>query len=252
MLKFAPYVLKSLLRHRSRTLLTVSGSAVALFVFAFIGAARQGLVDMTRGQQAERTLVVFQANRFCPSTSRLPEDYTNAIRKVPGVKDAVPIQVYVNNCRASLDLVLFHGLPPDKLRSLRDLKMLAGDRDAFDRQTDAALVGSALARRRNLSPGQKFTIGEITVSVVGVFAAATHQGAVVSTGGRSVRADPTLLAHCSRRGATGLPASVPEEATTVGSAVCRCQAARSAAVGSGGLSSRSARNALSRALSSIP
>src|SRR5262245_13070253 len=173
MFRFAPYVLKSLLRHRARTLLTVSGSAVALFVFAFIGAAGQGLADMTHGKQAERTLIVFQANRFCPSTSRLPEDYADTIRKVPGVRHAVPIQVYVNNCRASPDPVLFHGTPPEKLRTARELKLLAGDREAFDRQTDAALVGSALARRRNLSPGQKFTIGEITVSIVGVFAATT-------------------------------------------------------------------------------
>jgi len=82
MFKFAPYVLKSLLRHRARTLLTVSGTAVALFVFAFIGAAQQGLADMTRGKQAERTLIVFQANRFCPSTSRLPQDYEDTIEKV--------------------------------------------------------------------------------------------------------------------------------------------------------------------------
>src|SRR5262245_53720713 len=120
MLKFAPYVLKSLLRHRSRTLLTVSGSAVALFVFAFIGAAQQGLADTTRGRQAERTLVVFQANRFCPSTSRLPEDYTNAIRKVPGVKDVVPVQVYVNNCRASLDLFCFNAFRRRSFRPARN------------------------------------------------------------------------------------------------------------------------------------
>jgi putative ABC transport system permease protein len=173
MLKFAPYVLKSLLRHRARTALTVSGSAAALFVFAFIGAAQQGLADMTRGKQAERTLIVFQANRFCPSTSRLPEDYADTIKRVPGVKDVVPIQVYMNNCRASLDLVLFHGLPPGKLKTARNLKVVAGDREAFDRQTDAALVGAVLARRRGLSPGQKFTIGDITVTVAGVFAADT-------------------------------------------------------------------------------
>jgi putative ABC transport system permease protein len=173
MLRFAPYVLKSLLRHRARTLLTVSGSAVALFVFAFIGAAEQGLADMTRGQQAERTLIVFQANRFCPNSSRLPEDYADRIRKVPGVKDVVPIQVFINNCRASLDLVLFQGLPPEKLRTARHIRLVAGDQDAFDRQTDAALVGQGLARRRGLSPGQKFTIGGITVSVVGVFAGET-------------------------------------------------------------------------------
>src|SRR5262245_41339500 len=173
MLKFAPYVLKSLLRHRTRTLLTVSGTAVALFVFAFIGAAQNGLSDMTRGKQAERTLVVFQANRFCPSTSRLPQDYEADIRKASGVRDVVPMQVYVNNCRASLDLVLFHGLPPEKLRTARDIRMIAGDRDEFDRRTDAALVGQALARRRGLVPGQRFSIGEITVTVAGIFAAAT-------------------------------------------------------------------------------
>jgi putative ABC transport system permease protein len=173
MFRFAPYVLKSLLRHRARTLLTVSGTAVALFVFAVIGAAQQGLADMTRGRQAERVLVVFQANRFCPSTSRLPQDYEDTIRKVPGVKDVVPMQVYVNNCRASLDLVLFHGLPPEKLKTARDLRMLSGNREEFDARTDAALVGNAVARRRGLVPGQKFTIGEITVTVVGVFAAAT-------------------------------------------------------------------------------
>lgn len=173
MLRFAPYVFKSLLRHRARTLLTVSGTAVALFVFAFIGAARQGLADLTRGKQAERTLIVFQANRFCPSTSRLPQDYEDTIRKVPGVRDVVPMQVYVNNCRASLDLVLFHGIRPEQLKTTRDLRLLAGSHEEFDRRTDAALVGSAVARRRGLVPGQRFTIGEVTVSVVGIFAAAT-------------------------------------------------------------------------------
>ncbi|MFO0880991.1 MAG: FtsX-like permease family protein [Gemmataceae bacterium] len=173
MFKFAPYVLKSLLRHRARTLLTVSGTAVALFVFAFIGAAQQGLADMTRGKQAERTLIVFQANRFCPSTSRLPQDYEDTICKLPGVKDVVPMQVYVNNCRASLDLVLFHGMPPEKFKTARDIRIISGSREEFDTRTDAALVGSAVARRRGLVPGQKFTIGEITVTVVGTFAAAT-------------------------------------------------------------------------------
>lgn len=173
MLKFAPYVLKNLLRHRARTLLTLSGTAVSLFVFAFIGAAQQGLADMSSGQHAERTLIVFQANRFCPSTSRLPEDYALTIGKLPGVKDVVPIQVFLNNCRASLDLVLFHALPPEKLWTTRNLRLIAGDRDAFDRQTDAALVGSVLAHRRKLSPGQKFSIGEIAVTVVGIFVSDT-------------------------------------------------------------------------------
>ena len=173
MLRFAPYVLKSLLRHRARTLLTVSGTAAALFVFAFVGAAQQGLADMTRGKQAERTLIVFQVNRFCPSTSRLPQDYERTIRQMPGVKDVVPMQVYVNNCRASLDTAIFQGVPPDKLRAARDLRLVAGDWAAFAARSDAALVGQVLARRRGLAPGGSFTLGDVTVSVAGVFSAAS-------------------------------------------------------------------------------
>src|SRR5436190_1268593 len=82
MLRFFPYVLKNLWRHRARTFLTVSGAAVALFVFSFVGSVQEGL----------------------------------------------------------------------------------------DRRK-AALVGRSLAQRRGLKPGQTFSIGEVTVTVAGVFAA---------------------------------------------------------------------------------
>jgi len=95
--KFAPYVLKSLWRNRTRTALTVSGAAVALFVFCFVGAVQDGLANLTQGVQAERTLIVFQASRFCPSTSRLPQDYAGRIEKLPGVRDVLPIKVMTNN-----------------------------------------------------------------------------------------------------------------------------------------------------------
>src|SRR5512134_2594290 len=116
MLRFLPYVLKSLRGHRTRTLLTVSGTAVAQFVYSFVGAVQEGLARLLSDQQAERTLIAFHANRFCPSTSKIPEDYSRRVLKVAGVKDAVPIKVFMNNCRASLDVVVFNGLPAEKLR----------------------------------------------------------------------------------------------------------------------------------------
>lgn len=172
MFRFIPYVLKNLWRHRTRTLLTISGSAVALFVFCFVGAVQEGLAQLTHNREAERTLIVFQANRFCPSTSRLPEHYARSIARLPGVQDVVPIKVFVNNCRASLDLIVFHGIPPEKLHTARDLHLIAGDWGEFDRRRDAALVGRAVARRRNLRIGQKFSIGMVTVTVAGIFTAA--------------------------------------------------------------------------------
>jgi putative ABC transport system permease protein len=174
MWRFAPYVLKSLWRHRTRTALTVSGSAVALFVFCFVGAVREGLARLTESGSSERTLVVFQVNRFCPSTSKLPEDYARQIEeKIPAVQDVVPIKVFMNNCRASLDLVVFHGIPPAKLKTARDLHLINGSWSDFEGRSDAALVGQDLARRRGLNVGRKFSIGEVTVTVAGVFTAAS-------------------------------------------------------------------------------
>jgi putative ABC transport system permease protein len=172
MFRFAPYILKNIWRQRTRTLLTVIGAAVALFVFTFVGAVGHGLYELTQGKQAERSLIVFQANRFCPFTSKLPEDYSVRIAKLPGVRDVVPIQVYMNNCRASLDVVVFHGLPPGKLRSARDIRLVSGSWEEFEKHRDAGLVGQAVARRRGLSVGQGFSIGELTITVAGIFQAA--------------------------------------------------------------------------------
>ncbi|MCR4413001.1 MAG: FtsX-like permease family protein [Thermoguttaceae bacterium] len=173
MLPWIPYVLKNLWRHRTRSALTVSGAGVAVFVFCVVGAVQDGLDRLTGDRQAARTLVVFQENRFCPTSSRLPQDYARTIGRLDGVEDVLPILVFTNNCRASLDVVMFHGVPADRLRAARDLELLAGDWAAFETRRDAALVGQSVARRRGLRPGNTFSIGEVTVHVAGVFRSST-------------------------------------------------------------------------------
>ena len=169
MFKFVPYVLKSLWRHRARTLLTVSGTAVALLVFCFIGSVQQGLLALTSDASADRTLIVFQENRFCPQSSRLPQDYGRTIAKMSGVRDVVPIKVFTNNCRASLDAIVFQGMPAEKLNTARDLSLVSGSMNTYAQQDDAALVGADVASRRGLAEGDKFTIGDVSVVVRGVF-----------------------------------------------------------------------------------
>jgi putative ABC transport system permease protein len=170
MAKLLPYILKTLWGHRSRTILTVSGSAVALFVFSFVGSVQQGMNDLESRQAAKQSLVIFQANKFCPATSHLPQDYTQKIKRLGGVRDVVPIQVLTNNCRASLDVIVFYGLPPTQVRSARDFTLTEGDWADFERHQDSAVVGRAVASRRGLKTGDKFSIGNLTVQVAGVFA----------------------------------------------------------------------------------
>jgi len=169
MLKFLPYVRKNVLGHRVRSAMTVAGTALLLFLFLFVTAIQGGL-DRVLSARDDR-LVVFQAYRFCPSSSQLPVFYADAIRGVPGVKSVLPVKVVVNNCRASLDTVVFHGVDPKLLPAVRpNLALVAGDWAAFQARTDAALVGRRVAERRGLRPGQSFTVAGVTVQVAGVFA----------------------------------------------------------------------------------
>ncbi|QEG38419.1 ABC transporter permease [Roseimaritima ulvae] len=163
------YVLKTLWRHRARTLLTVSGTAVAMFVFCCVGSVQGGLERLTSGADADRSLIVFQENRFCPSSSRLPEDYARQIRDISGVVDVMPIQVWTNNCRASLDIVVFNGAAPEQIQDTRPVKLTEGDWQSFQSRTDAAIVGRNVAQRRGIRTGDQFSIGDLSVNVAGIF-----------------------------------------------------------------------------------
>jgi putative ABC transport system permease protein len=168
-MKFLPYVFKTLWRHRSRTLLTVAGSAVALFVYCFIGAVQEGMDDLQARQEAKGSLIVFQANKFCPATSHLPQDYDSKIKALDGVTDVVPIQVFTNNCRASLDVVVFFGVPAEKLQTARDFELVSGSWPEFLEHQDTAVIGRAFADRRAVNAGDKFSIGDISVTVAGIY-----------------------------------------------------------------------------------
>ena len=170
MIKLIPYIFKTLWRHRSRTLLTVTGSAVALFVFCFVGSVQEGMNDLQRRQSGKRSLITFQANKFCPATSHLPQDYESAILKLDGVKEVIPIQVFTNNCRASLDVVVFYGVPPQKLQKARpDFRMQSGNWEDFKANQDSAVMGRAVANRRGVKVGDKFSIGDLSVVVAGIY-----------------------------------------------------------------------------------
>ncbi|MCH2360033.1 MAG: ABC transporter permease [Pirellulales bacterium] len=161
--------MKIIWRHRVRSMLTALGSAMAMFLFCFVGSIQSGLDDLIGQQEADRSLIVFQKNKFCPATSQLPEVYADAILEIDGVREVVPIQVFTNNCRASLDVVVFYGMPPEKVHEVRDFTLASGSWDTFSSQQDAALIGSAVARRREISTGDTFSIGEYSVRVAGIY-----------------------------------------------------------------------------------
>jgi len=175
-MKLAILALKNLTRNRLRSLLTILGVAAGMFLYASVQTMQHSLSVATESSAADTTLVVYRENRFCPSTSRLPEHYLSTIERIPGVRQVIPIQIAVNNCGASLDVITFRGVPPETLKSYNPgIKVIDGSYDDFVNQTDGALVGQHLAERRGLSPGDKFEAVGVNVTVAGIISSDAPQ-----------------------------------------------------------------------------
>jgi putative ABC transport system permease protein len=158
-----------LIRHKVRSLLTIFGVASGMFLFTAVETLQRSLAKATEATAADTTLVVYRQNRFCPSASRLPEHYADEIRRMDGVREVIPVQIVVNNCGASLDVITFRGVPEELLRKFApEIEILSGSEEAWLKRDDGALLGEVFARRRGLGTGDRFDAAGVTVTVSGI------------------------------------------------------------------------------------
>lgn len=169
-LRLMPLVVRQLARRPIRTALTAMGVAVATFLFVSVRAMESGIREATEARASDTKLIVYRANRYCPFTSQLPQHYVERIRRIPGVTGAVPMRIVVNNCRASLDVITFRGVPEEDFGTqvMPSLRVSSGSLGEWERRGDAAMVGSALAARRGVSVGDRLTGAGIDVFVAGI------------------------------------------------------------------------------------
>lgn len=170
LLKCFPYVIKQITRNRVRSVLTVMGIAIAMFLFTSVQAMNRGVTVATTATANDTTLVVYREDRYCPATSQLPQDYQGRIERIEGVREVTPMKIVVSNCRTSLDVVTFRGVPKREFLdgAGQRFELIEGSYDEWLGRTDAALLGETLASRRGLTPGMRFDAAGITAYVAGV------------------------------------------------------------------------------------
>ncbi|MCS7034789.1 MAG: ABC transporter permease [Phycisphaerae bacterium] len=175
--RFIPLVLKQLSRRQVRTLLTLLGVATAMFLFTVVQAMQSGVRAATTASARETTLVVYRQHRYCPFTSRLPQHYARRIAAIPGVVGVVPVQIVVSNCRTSLDVVTFRGVPAEDAEAYfrNAFRIVEGSFEQWRSRSDAALVGNTLAQRRRLKTGDRFSAAGVTVTVAGIIDSSREQ-----------------------------------------------------------------------------
>ena len=166
-LRLLTYVRRTILRARVRSLLTVLGTALAIALFAFVRMLEGG-VDRMAEQADQPVLVVFETSRFCPLTSLLPDRYADEIKGMDEVESVLPTLLFINSCRANLDLVTLHGVVPELVDEMHDFSVVEGSDGTWKGKPDGALVGKRIADRRGLKVGDRLRVGNVDLSVDGI------------------------------------------------------------------------------------
>lgn len=171
-MKFAKLVLRNMLRSRTRTLLTLAGIAVSMFIFAALVGLDGGVRRMLDASSGEDVIIVFERYKACPPYSNLPVHYRAEIEQLPGVEAVMPVRFLLSNCGTTTDLIAVHGVEPSLLRQLRELRIDSTQYEQFAAERGAAIVGRKAAEKYGWRPGQQVSLPQlrgISFTVRGVF-----------------------------------------------------------------------------------
>jgi putative ABC transport system permease protein len=171
---FPEFVLKNVLRRKTRTLLTTFGVAVAI-------AAVVALLSVTRGYERSRKtalavrgvdMVVFRAGVANRATSVLDEGIAKQIAEIPGV-DAIAVSLEGDAKIAGTDgidlegLVPLKGWPTDSF-AFNTLKVTSGHQ-LRPEDKESIMLGAAVAEELKAKVGDEVKIDSEPYKVVGIF-----------------------------------------------------------------------------------
>jgi putative ABC transport system permease protein len=152
-------------RNRRRSILTVLGVGVAVFVVAALGAAVEGMTFPVREVGSQALLTVREAARANVLVSRLPTSYEDRVARVSGVRAATGVFSDLAVVGTDMVHIFVRGVDPDRYRIVHRLQLDPNAWSAFVADPRAALVGFRLLRRLDWKVGDEVEIEEIGLSV---------------------------------------------------------------------------------------
>lgn len=157
-------VLRNVLRTPRRTLLTLFGVAVAIFVYASLQAAVDGILFPVRQAGDTRLLNVREKGRANVLASKLPERLETSLASVPGVGAATGVLTDIAVVGAQRVHIFVYGVDGPTYRAVKGLRVEAAEWEAFQGDSQGALVGHLLAEQMGWKKGQSVDLPELSIS----------------------------------------------------------------------------------------
>jgi putative ABC transport system permease protein len=168
--RFVPLVLRSLSRNRRRTLLTIAGIALSVFVSSALLAVEGGFETLF--DSSERSLLnVSEKGLACPLSSRVYDSYLRTVAAVPHVVAATGVLRGLYSYQTHDKLVVVSGVDYDSFRKLKSIVVRDGSAKTFVATGDGALVGRRVAGDYGWHVGQTVALLEdrLRFRVSGIF-----------------------------------------------------------------------------------
>jgi len=160
-----PLVWSNVWRNRRRSILTLLGVGVAVFVVAALGAAIEGMTFPVREVGSQELLTVREAARANVLVSRLPTSYEDRVARVSGVRAASGVLSDLAVVGTDRAHIFVRGIDADRYRQVHRIHLDPEAWDAFISDQRAALVGFRLIKRLGWQVGDQVEIEEINLSV---------------------------------------------------------------------------------------
>jgi len=165
-------ILRSLLRRKTRTLLTMAGVAIGIAAIVALGALAQGLLEgygaLAGGSGAD--LLVAQADAVDVAFSAVDEEVGRTIAGLSGVKEATGM-VYAFAATEGMPYFIVFGYDPDGF-AVQHFKIVEGERltgGAARGGGRPLILGQAAADDLDKEVGDTLRLYEIVYRVVGIY-----------------------------------------------------------------------------------
>lgn len=155
-MKFAGLVLKSALRNKRRTTLTVLGLGASLFLLVTLHTVLYELQATTVTPESDLRLITRHAVSIA---NWIPIAYKEQIRQIPGVKDVMTSHWFGGIYIDERNFFAQFADDADKVfKFYPEFKIDPGQREAFERQRTAAVAGVRLLKRFGWKIGDRITL----------------------------------------------------------------------------------------------
>ncbi len=154
-MKFLTLIVKSALRSKRRTALTVVSVALAVFLFASLRAVLDGFNAGAEASSSTRIITI----RSTSMIFNMPASHAEAIRAIPGVRDLTWANwfggIYIDQRHSFANFAVE---PESYLRLYPEIVLAPDERQAFLGDRTGCIVGESLARANTWNVGDKVTL----------------------------------------------------------------------------------------------